>query len=239
MSLPVDVAIKLFNNLVKPVVLYGAEVCGCESYNILERLQLRFCKYMLSVNKYTCSDMIYGELGVTPLSIDVSIRMVVYWAKLVSDNQNKISNIIYSILYKVHDLGIYKSDWINTVRSILNDSGFSGIWLSQTIPLRHNLKIRLRDQFIQKCHEGISQSRKCTSYRVLKNIFGFEKYLIELPEELRKSPITYWDRMPWKCTTGHAYMSTLSQRHNYSNYSWILYLDVCMCIYIYLNKLYM
>ena len=37
MSLPVDVAIKLFNNLVKPAVLYGAEVCGCESYNILER----------------------------------------------------------------------------------------------------------------------------------------------------------------------------------------------------------
>ena len=61
MSLPVDVAIKLFDNLVKPVVLYGAEVWGCESYDILERLQLRFCKYMLSVNKYTCSDMIYGE----------------------------------------------------------------------------------------------------------------------------------------------------------------------------------
>ena len=62
------------------------------SYDILERLELRFCKYMLSVNKYTCSNMIYGELGVTPLSIDVSIRMVVYWTKLVSSNQNKISN---------------------------------------------------------------------------------------------------------------------------------------------------
>ena len=31
MLLPVDVAIKLFNNLVKPVVLYGAKVWGCES----------------------------------------------------------------------------------------------------------------------------------------------------------------------------------------------------------------
>ena len=96
--------------------------------------------------------MIHGELGVTPLSIDVNILMVVYWAKLVSSNLNKISNMFYSILYKLHDLQIFKSDWISTVRSILNDSGFSGIWLSQTIPfsadcLRHNLKIRLRDQF--------------------------------------------------------------------------------------------
>ena len=57
MLLPVDFAIKLFNNLVKPVVLYGADECGCESYVILEKLQLRFCKYMLSVSKYTSSDM--------------------------------------------------------------------------------------------------------------------------------------------------------------------------------------
>ena len=45
MSLPVNVAVKRFINLVKPVVLYRAEVWGCESYHILEGLQLRFSKY--------------------------------------------------------------------------------------------------------------------------------------------------------------------------------------------------
>ena len=45
MSLPFDVAIKLFKNLVKAVVLYGAEVWGYPSYNILERLQLRYVIY--------------------------------------------------------------------------------------------------------------------------------------------------------------------------------------------------
>ena len=83
--------------------------------------------------------MIYGEL-------DVNIRMVVYWEIFVSSNQNTISNMIYSILYKLQDLDIFKSDWISTVRSILNDFGFSRIWLSQTAPfsddyLCHNLKI--------------------------------------------------------------------------------------------------
>ena len=70
---------------------------------------------------------VYRELGVTPLSIHVNIRMVVYLAKLVSSNQNKISNMIYSILYKLHDLEIFKSDWISTT---INDSGFSSIWFS-------------------------------------------------------------------------------------------------------------
>ena len=59
LSLPMDIILKLFNILVKPVVLYGAEVCGSEKCDILERLQLRFFKYVLSVNKFT-SSMIDG-----------------------------------------------------------------------------------------------------------------------------------------------------------------------------------
>ena len=43
MSLTVDVDIKLFHNLVKTVVLFGAELWVWESYDILERLQLKSC----------------------------------------------------------------------------------------------------------------------------------------------------------------------------------------------------
>ena len=46
--------------LVKPVVLYGAKVWGSE------RLQLRFFKYVLSVNKFTSSMVLY-KLGATPI----------------------------------------------------------------------------------------------------------------------------------------------------------------------------
>ena len=78
MSLPVAVAIKHCNSFLKPVVLYGAEVGGCENY-ILERLQPIF------------------------LSIAVNIRMVVYWAKLVSSNLNKIYAKSYANIK--HNLG--------------------------------------------------------------------------------------------------------------------------------------
>ena len=42
LSLPRDIILKLFNVLIKPVVLYGAEILGSENCDILERLQLRF-----------------------------------------------------------------------------------------------------------------------------------------------------------------------------------------------------
>ena len=46
LSFPLDIMLKLFNVIVKPVVLYGAEVWGSEKCDILERLQLRFLKYV-------------------------------------------------------------------------------------------------------------------------------------------------------------------------------------------------
>ena len=56
LSHPLDIMLKHFIVIVKPVVLYGAEVWDSENCNILERLQLRFLKYVLCVNKFTSSD---------------------------------------------------------------------------------------------------------------------------------------------------------------------------------------
>ena len=98
LSLPMDM-LKLFNVLVKPVVLYGAKVWGSEKCNILERLLLRFFKYVLSVNKLTSSMMVYGESGAIPLDVDIKSRMLTFWAILCSGEKHNISNTIYSLLY--------------------------------------------------------------------------------------------------------------------------------------------
>ena len=84
LAFTLDIMLKLFNVIVKPVVLYGAEVWDNENCDIglLKRLQLRFYKYVLSVNKFTSSMMVYGELGVVPLDVDIKLRMMTYWARL-------------------------------------------------------------------------------------------------------------------------------------------------------------
>ena len=55
--------------------------------------------------------MVYGELGITTLDNDIKARMIVYWAKLVSEDQSKISQMIYSLLYKLDEFNIFKSKW--------------------------------------------------------------------------------------------------------------------------------
>ena len=159
--------------------------------DILEKLQLRLCEYILAVNKSTCSNMMYGKLGITHLDIDIKDRMIVYWAKLVNEDQSKISHMIYFLLYKLDEFNIFKLNWLSSIRYTLNDSGFPGIWLAQSLPcsvstFRNILKLRLKDQFIQKWHESISESGKCLNYRIFKNHFKLEKYLVDLPDNLRK-----------------------------------------------------
>ena len=149
LSLPLDIIIKLFDVLVKPVVLYGAEVWGSENCDILERLQLRFFKYVLSLNKFACSMMVYGELGATPLDVDIKSRLLTYWARLCLGDQHKMSSMVYSLLYKLDEKNIFESEWIRTVKTTLNNCGFSGFWLNQTLPcsidvFENKIKLRLK-----------------------------------------------------------------------------------------------
>ena len=82
LQLPVDIQLELFAILVKPILLYGCEFWATESADIIEKIHLRFCKYVLQVNKSTCSNIVYGELGVTPLVLHAQSRMTMFWARI-------------------------------------------------------------------------------------------------------------------------------------------------------------
>ena len=127
LSPPPDIAFKLF-------VLYGAEVWGSENCDIVNKVKLGFCKYILHAHKSTCSNMVYGELGETPLHIDIKCKMILYWARLINSKENKLSKLIYSLIYKLYEKDSFHSSWITSVKNILDSAGFSGIWTNQSLP---------------------------------------------------------------------------------------------------------
>ena len=51
---------------------------GSENIDIIEKLQLRFLKYILNVNKFTCSNMVYGEVGTPPLIVNIKSRVLLF-----------------------------------------------------------------------------------------------------------------------------------------------------------------
>jgi hypothetical protein len=84
---------------VKPILLYGCEIWGFSNIELLERIQLKFCKLLLNLKKSTPNFMVYGELGVYPLSVSVKVRMVNFWSKLVNGKESKLSNSLYRYIY--------------------------------------------------------------------------------------------------------------------------------------------
>ena len=192
LQLPVDIMIHLFDTLVKPVLLYGSEIWTHEGTEILEKPYLRFCKYILLVNKTTCLNMVYGELGEYPLILSAQTRMIMSWANISQDTEKTtLSNLMYKLLYKLNRESVYKSPWLNCVKTILEDCGFPGIWESQVIPcskecFKQQIKQRLLDQFRQKWAAEIQQSSKCLNYRIFKSNLKIDSYLTTLTYNNRR-----------------------------------------------------
>ncbi len=108
-DIPTDIRLELFDQLVKAVMLYACEVWGYERTDIIERLHLKFLKYILKVKMSNCNNMIYGELGRCPICIDIKKTITGYWECLVMGKETKFSATMCNCLYNLYTNGIYVS----------------------------------------------------------------------------------------------------------------------------------
>ena len=96
-NLTIPCQLDLFDKMVKPVLLYGCELWDYGNCDIIERVDLKFCKMLLHMKSSTPSFMVYGELGRYPLAIDIKICMVSYWAKFIDGRQSNF--LVFYINY--------------------------------------------------------------------------------------------------------------------------------------------
>ena len=160
--------------------MYGCEIWGFGNNDILEKVHLKFCKIILHLKATTPNCMIYGELCRYPLDIDIKLRNVLYWSKLITGNDIKLSISSYRLLYLSQNNNCQFS-LLNYVESILNECGLSYVWLNQYFIseqwLKNSAKTCLQDQFYQTWHARIDTISKTLNCRLFKNKFEFENYL--------------------------------------------------------------
>ena len=131
-DLPVKVGLKLFDCLIKPILLYGCQIWGSFLFKSemfsgietdifdklsFETVHLKVLKILLGVHKNTTNIAVRGELGRYPLFIDVCKHMVKYWLKLTESTEN-------TLLYDAYKLNMSfvlqdKDCWIKPIKSIL------------------------------------------------------------------------------------------------------------------------
>ena len=60
-NLPLECQLDLFGKIVVPILLYGFEIWGFESLDILERTYLKYLKYIFNLKSNTPTFMVYGK----------------------------------------------------------------------------------------------------------------------------------------------------------------------------------
>ena len=191
LNLPIDIQLDLFEKCVHPILLYGCEVWGHESLEIVSKFQLRFLKLALGLGKTTATCMILGELGCYPIKIEVNCRLLTFWYKLLIDSNNggnKLSSMMLKLYMNLFTSNKYKLPWLNHIYSNLNNLGLTFLWHTQSMSVnsfKNLIKQRMKDQYIQQWNEEKNNNSLCFNYRMFKCDFKFEEYLIRLEKPLR------------------------------------------------------
>ena len=185
-----DIQLELFDYLVLPFLIYGCEICGYENISILDKLHLKFLKDILCLQQSTPTCMVLGETDRFPLSIAIKTRMISFWCKLITSDVNRFSTTLYNLLQIYNVNNIFTSKWLQYIKTILDETGFSYSWTLQEVPnintFPNQIKQRLKDQYIQQWLADLNLSNKCRSYRIFKLKFWLEKYLCSLSPFNRK-----------------------------------------------------
>lgn len=182
-SLPVDLKLKLFDTMILPIVTYGSEVWGFENVKIIEKLHVQFCKKIMRLRNSTPNYMVYGELGRYPIEIEINVKMVCFWNKLIS-SQDKLSYCLYQLMFNMHKNNSYTFPWLESIRDVFNKTGLGYIWNSQDVVpndwLKSIVKQSLCDQFVQSWSSSLQNSSKGQFYRMFKRDFICEDYFLKL-----------------------------------------------------------
>ena len=193
LNLPLDIILDLFDKTIIPILTYGSEVWGVENFDILQKVQLKFYKLVLKLRVSTPNLMVFGETGHFPIWVFVKVRMLSFWFKLISEqNKNKLSSIVYKLLYRLYCNGTHESSYIKCIRSYLIEVGLPNIWFSQDVSntnflwFKSFIKQRFKDLFIQDWYTSINDSVSnpmCVNYKIFKSFFQQEPFLKLLPTD--------------------------------------------------------
>ena len=138
--------------------------------------------------------MIYSELGIFPITVEIRHRAVSYLCKIITDSTNetigtqKLSTYVYSLIYNMHQNDKLKSQWLNNINNLLCNLGSSGMWESQTVVkanwLFATLKRKLQDQYIQEWSILSNTASSGINYRLIRTNFECSRYFKLLPDNL-------------------------------------------------------
>jgi hypothetical protein len=176
-----NVYLQLFDSYVVPVLGYASEIwCNTVEIPCVERVQLRFLKYLLHVKDSTCTTAVLGESGRYPIYVTHLFKLIKYWCRIVSLNKNSLVRKAYDML-KSYTLMGYNT-WSTKVQKALTSLGLKDYWYNEDVDKEFlsSVKSRLYNNYESVWCANIKNFPILRLYRLFKTSFSIESYLLQI-----------------------------------------------------------
>jgi exonuclease III len=188
---------KLFDTMIKPILLYNSEIWSSDLSNkakkrdlnsffndnekeSFELLHNKFCKMNLQVGRKSTNIACKGELGRFPMIVDINTQVLKYWQRL--DNLPSDRTLLldaYEYCKSASAQG--KSSWLdypntivehNKMQNLVNDS-------KQLSPKVFSTKIKnsLSNNYVAYYTKKLNESEKLTFFKDIKREYRLSPYL--------------------------------------------------------------
>jgi exonuclease III len=201
-NLKKSIALKMFDQLVLPIITYGAEIWTApdliklstlsntstleDLYDKIpqEKLNIHYSKFVLGVSSKSTNLAAMGELGRFPIFIKAIVKMIKYYARIRgADPQSLIGQAFIDM---EHRTSIGKMTWTRSVENIISTLGLDSNQICADICRSAHFKKKtgklitklLEDRYSLEWRKQLqTQTGKLDTYKHLKTDFGYEKYL--------------------------------------------------------------
>jgi exonuclease III len=198
-NLSVNTYLKIFDSVIKPIALYGAEVWGAYMHktqnneinlnyvledvkSMVEKLHIRTCKQILQVNKHASNYAVRFELGRVPLAVNIICKVLNYYINI----ENQHGNSICKIALNLHMSN--NNSWYHFVKSVVHRLGLNLQLITKNSLKNKGLVFQKLKDLCKNIYRGkILECNKLKLYSKIKFNLEREKYLSCLNPALRKA----------------------------------------------------
>ena len=185
------IELDLFDALVLPIINYASVILGpltfkfFNSENIMakcndypaESLNIKFCKYLLGVHKFSMNNAIRGELGRYPIVLNVLNNSVRFYKRIFSSVKE---NSLVALSCKDTEVRNLGHGWFKIMFELQNGICGPGSFLTR-------IRNIYCDQWTSWLANQNEPDKKLRTYSTYKSKFEMENYILQYPLEKRRN----------------------------------------------------
>ena len=207
----------IFDHTIKPILLYGSEVWGAHLVktknlsnkskiikdledNIINQLELKYCRGLLKVKRNTATTGVRGELGRHPIGISALSNSMKYLKTL---EQKPNDTLVKQALIEQSNPNHKQNSWYNHVKELEKTFHIQPPRINPTKAhiksyykvIKGTLQSEYENLWLNRLHatQSITKGKggnKLRTYAQIKQNFTLEPYLMEVDNPLHRKALT-------------------------------------------------